>query len=297
MKDAMKTVTRTSCYALALTLLAGLSACGGSGGANEIIIGSGRVVFFSTRSGNDDIWIMNDDGTSQEQLTIDADIDNFPFLSRDHQWILFRSDRDFGPPEIYKMRANGTEKTRITNDSHPDYGPAFSFDMTKIVYTSDRTTERVVVMNADGTGEVVLTDDQSDNHSARFSPQGTQIAFFSNRDGNGEIYKMDADGNNQVNLTNSALDEFHPTWSPDGTKIAYKSTGGAGVDGIYVMNADGTGKTKISPDFHAAPVWTHDGLYILTVHHNGTSFDVYRMDPDGGNVTQLTTNTALDWTR
>ena len=98
----MRNSVRVTAYALALSILAGLSACGGSGGG-AIVIGSGLVVFYSSRSGNNDIWIMNDDGTAQEQLTIDADEDLSPFLSSDHQWIVFRSDRDFGPPEPFRI--------------------------------------------------------------------------------------------------------------------------------------------------------------------------------------------------
>jgi TolB protein len=49
---------------------------------------------------------------------------------------------------------------------------------------------------------------------------------------------------------------FDPTWSPDGRKIAYV---GDGV--IYVMNADGSGKRRLTrnaaPDFRpdVQPAW------------------------------------------
>ena len=48
---------------------------------------------------------------------------------------------------------------------------------------------------------------------------------------------------------------FDPTWSPDGRKIAFVSDR-AGKGEIYVMNADGSGKRRLTrngaPDFGPA---------------------------------------------
>ena len=70
---------------------------------------------------------------------------------------------------------------------------------------------------------------------------------------------MNADGSGEVNLTETTdLEESQPAWSPDGTMIAYAAvpTGGGNID-VYVMNADGTGQTRLtndpSPDL--SPSW------------------------------------------
>jgi TolB protein len=46
-------------------------------------------------------------------------------------------------------------------------------------------------------------------------------------------------------LTHSTGDNTNPAWSPDSKKIAFESTRD-NVSAIYVMNADGSGQTRLS---------------------------------------------------
>ncbi len=87
-----------------------------------------------------------------------------------------------------------------------------------------------------------------------------QIAFVSHRDENPEIYVMDADGGNQQNLTNNPDKDFQPSWSPDGKRIAFMS------------NRDG--------HVHAIHGWS--------------TYEIYVMDADGGNLQNLTNNPNND---
>jgi Tol biopolymer transport system component len=92
---------------------------------------------------------------------------------------------------------------------------------------------------------------------AAFPGANGKIAFSSNRDGDFEIYSMNADGSGVTQLTNNSASDFQPAWSPDGTKIAFTSNrdpGDPDCDGefvlcnteIYVMNADGSGQTRLT---------------------------------------------------
>jgi TolB protein len=56
---------------------------------------------------------------------------------------------------------------------------------------------------------------------------------------------MNADGSEQTRLTkNRSFDEY-PSWSPDGKKIAFESLRDGNWE-IYVMNADGSEKKRLS---------------------------------------------------
>jgi Tol biopolymer transport system component len=61
-----------------------------------------------------------------------------------------------------------------------------------------------------------------------------------------DIWLIDLfDPANPINITgDSRSAERQPTWSPDDAKIAYWKT--SGKSGIFIMNADGSGRTKLS---------------------------------------------------
>jgi len=66
-----------------------------------------KIVFVSARDGNNEIYIMNIDGSEQENLTNNASADSYPNLSRDGAKIVFSTNRD-GNYEIYIMNKDGT---------------------------------------------------------------------------------------------------------------------------------------------------------------------------------------------
>ena len=90
---------------------------------------------------------------------------------------------------------------------------------------------------------------------------------------------------------NDALDQT-PVWSPDGERIAFVSGGNLNSD-IYVMNADGSGITRLThnkaddlSDWSLSPAWSPDGERIA--FYSGR--DIYVMNADGSGITRLTHN-------
>ena len=79
----------------------------------------------SGRDGNDEIYVMNADGTRQTRLTINPASDWFPAWSADGAKIAFSSFRD-GYEQIYVMSADGSGLTRLTNNVGNDTSPAWS---------------------------------------------------------------------------------------------------------------------------------------------------------------------------
>src|SRR6185503_13314557 len=75
--------------------------------------GPGRIAFTSNRDGNDEIYVMNADGTGVVRLTNDPAIDQQPAWSPDGSRIAFVSNRG-GKFDTYLMNADGTGVTRLT---------------------------------------------------------------------------------------------------------------------------------------------------------------------------------------
>ena len=99
--------------------------------------GEGKIVFFSYIDGNDEIYVMDANGSNQTRLTNNNVADVYPVWSPDGTKIAFVSNRD-GNYEIYVMDANGLNQTWLTNNSNYDGNPAWSPDGTKIAFDSDR---------------------------------------------------------------------------------------------------------------------------------------------------------------
>jgi len=85
---------------------------------------------------------------------------------------------------------------------------------------------------------------------------------------------MNADGSGETRLTDDTLAFSHLAWSPDGQKIAFSRADGVSTGDIYVVNADGSDQTKLTPtpeDFKVTvgtPLWSPDGQKIaFTAEH------------------------------
>lgn len=68
---------------------------------------------------------------------------------------------------------------------------------------------------------------------------------------------MNPDGCRQTNLAPSTANDWGATWSGDGSQIVFVSNRDGGDEELYVMNADGSGQTRLTTaaglDWH--PAW------------------------------------------
>lgn len=256
----------------------------------------GKIVYISDQDGNNEIYIMNTDGTGQTRLTDNSANDFFPALSPDGTKIAFDSDRDRNG-EIYIMNADGTGQARLTDNLALDYHPCFSPDGSKIVFSSQREgIDDIFMMNLDGTGLVNLTNDfESDCWQPYFSPDGKKIAFRSRRDGNFEIYIMNVDSTDQVNLTKNPADDEVARFSPDGKMIAFESRRDGNRE-IYIMNLDGSEQTNLTnnPAEDFWPSFSPDGSKITFQSDRDGNNEIYIMNVDGTEQIRITNNSAND---
>lgn len=273
------------------------------GGTNPLIpegaaIATGRILFSRFSGGNNEIYVMDADGSNQQNLSNNPSNDWWPSSSPDGTKIAFTARRD-GNDEIYVMNPDGTNQQRLTFNTSTDYEASWSPDGTKIAFTAFRdgnNNREIYVMNADGSNQQNLSNNALRDESPSWSPDGTKIVFTSSRDGNEEIYVMNADGTNPQNLSNNASGDRRPSFSPDGTKIVFSTSRGGG-DEIYVMNADGSNQQNISnsASFDIEPSWSPDGTKIaFSTNRTSSAWDIYIMEADGSNSQNLTSSSVVD---
>ncbi|HYP01141.1 MAG TPA: LamG-like jellyroll fold domain-containing protein, partial [Pyrinomonadaceae bacterium] len=258
---------------------------------------AGQVAFTSNRDGNNEIYLMNADGTGQTNLTNNAANDRSPAWSPDGARIAFISDRS-GNNEIHLMNADGTGVTQLTSTGGAIQAaaPAWSPDGTRIAFGSGTAPNfDISVINTNGTGLTNLTNTAGSDFDPAWSPDGAKIAFQTNRTGNLEIFVMNSDGTSQTNLTNNPAIDLQPAYSPDGAKIVFGSDRtNATNDDLFVMNADGTNPTALDTtinqgDYDAA--YSPDNTKIVfTSDRVGGDEKIFVMNANGTNQTNLSGN-------
>ena len=254
-------------------------------------LAGGRIAFDSQQNGefNSEIYVMNADGSGQANLTNNSSGDYYPSWSPDGTRIVFMSGRD-GSVGIYAMSADGSNVTRLTNSQASDTWPSCSPDGDRVAFVSDRDgNNEIYVMNIDGSGVTRLTYNTVGDGWPTWSPDSTRIAFVRGS----QVYVMNADGSNAHGL----FEGQSPSWSPDGTRIAFYSKRDGNAE-IYVIEADGTGVTRLSDnsadDWY--PSWSPDGRHIVfqSNRDGDFEFEIYRMRDDGTEVVRLTRNAGDD---
>src|SRR6185312_1724089 len=98
-----------------------------------------RLAFASTRSGSEEIWVSDADGSNPMQVTsMGGPQCANPRWSPDGRMILFNSRRE-GSADLYLLRPDTGELRRISNDPGEEVEPRWSRDGRTIYFGSNRT--------------------------------------------------------------------------------------------------------------------------------------------------------------
>jgi mannan endo-1,4-beta-mannosidase len=250
--------------------------------------------------GNPDLYLFDPVTGARRRVTVDPDHgERQPAWSHGGTRLAYLMN---GGSYVYNtdlrtMNVDGSGIAHLvgSNDA-PAFQPAWSPDGTRIAYAgSVQGVEQLSVVNTDGTGsQVIVPDPTHGQDSPTWSADGTRIGFSTFFDGQSAIKTIQPDG---TGLTTVGFG-LGPAWSPDGTRFAFLNSefnNGYQRSEIYVMNADGTGRVKLSGSLpndrfyqFGRPNWSGPSrLMFSSGDLNGWS-DIYEINDDGTGLTNLT---------
>ena len=119
---------------------------------------SSKIVFMSSRDGNDEIYVMEANGRNPVNLTNHPSWDSSADWSPAGEKIVFFSHRG-GQSDIYVMDADGANVVNLTNHPAEDRVPAWSPNGQWIAFQSTRDGNwEIYVMDADGNNQTRVTN-------------------------------------------------------------------------------------------------------------------------------------------
>jgi Tol biopolymer transport system component/DNA-binding winged helix-turn-helix (wHTH) protein len=239
----------------------------------------GRILFVSQESGNDDIWIMNADGSGRKRLTTDPSIDAWPAVANDGRTVIFASLRT-GVPHLFRMSIDGGDAVQLT-DGPGDWGPTTSPTEPFVLFFSSNE-KGIWKMNIDGSGRERL--DLRYSYLPAISPDGARVAYSYWDDQSKPeqlrqaIYDLRTGTQTLLPpLPKTAIRQDSQVilkWSPDGKSIAYVDDRD-GVSNIWrqpIAGGPAQKMTNFNDSFIFWFDWSRDGR--LAAARGTINFDV-----------------------
>ena len=272
------------------TISAGSS---GSAGSSD----EGKILFYSDRDGDFEIYIMNPDGSEVEQLTFNETDDYGPSLSPDGKKIVFSREGGDGKWDLWLMDSDGSNQEMLL-DLNFDWRIVsdFSPDSKQIVY--DRWWQQLYIVNVDGSNNHLLIEKEEASYPT-WGDDG-KIYFNCDLDATSKDYvcQINSDGSGLKKIGGKGEDGDFVTLC--GSYILFDSCpvgGDAGSQEIYRMNKDGSNLIKLTNNsvYDGLPLGcSPDKQRIAFVSKRDGNKEIYIMDIDGENITRLTDNSVSD---
>ncbi len=158
-----------------------------------------------------------------------------------------------------------------------------------LVYQKLEGSEKwgLMLYNLDGSSKLVVAADAA---WGALSPDGSQVAYSPFSNTVVDIHIMDLTSQSVRTLAGISGTGYH--WSTDGKQIAYIASSESAINGVFVVNADGSNNRQISGlSYETILGWAADGsrLYFGAPYTGGSPWKVFAYDLASGETNELFT--------
>lgn len=213
-----------------------------------------KIVFSSARTGGDELWLANSDGSNLLQLTTAGG--GSPRFSPDGKNIAFGIHVQT-KGEIFVVSTEGGPVRRLTFNPAHDVIPAWSADGRSIYFTSDRSGELQIWKMAEGGGEARQITQQGGFESFE-SPDGKTL-YFSKERGVAGLWSAGTEGGDEKPVTELSEAGYWRSWSVNQNGICYVARSPEPPYQIRFYNFSDR-QTRVLASTDKAPLWVYSGL-------------------------------------
>lgn len=228
----------------------------------------GSLVFHSNMDGDNEIYLL--ENNSLTQLTRNTWNDEYPAWSPDGKHIAFTSDRE-GHYDIFMMNADGSGISRLTTAKSDEKEPSWFPDGKNVAYSSEikkfvrkqLTLWRVDIQTKKT--ERIIRGYNKGHAIPDVSPGGDLLTFTGKRTIGWDSAMYDIQ-KREVKFLDEGGKSCRARFSTDGKKLAYVSSKADGKGDIWIMNPDGTGKTRLTirdETYDYFPSWSPEDRFVV----------------------------------
>jgi TolB protein len=204
--------------------------------------------------------------------------------------------------EVYTMALDGSDMKNVTN--HKDVAWTYYSIPGKLLYNSDRGACRrcyfLYEAETDGSNPRKISFLQLEDSWMGSRNNGNELVVSGRIDTRlrFQLFIIDRETGRFRQITNEPAAAFRdPSFSPDGKQIIYvykkNRTDRAEIEELYIMNADGTNRRKLTtypkddplgkdPGYHAGPPhWNAKYKFITYQSNQAGGQSIYAVTPDG----------------
>ena len=268
-----------------------------------------RIAYVTVEGETYNVWTKKlSDEPPKKLLSANSEIKNTIFHA-DNQRIFYSTSVD-GTFQIFVTDINASPPKQITSGERDSLALDVSADGAKVLYGSAKEDSDIWSFNLKDGKESAIASEIDSELWANVSPDGKLIAYQSIKNLNqannlfiGNILTKKL--NSQEPPVQLIAKAFSPVWSPDGQNIAFMIYGENNKFQIFTIPSFNGGQKRLVADEITSPAysilpynhfqesdfsWSPDNSKIAYLSKRGGQYNIWLVNADGSNNTQLTAN-------
>jgi Tol biopolymer transport system component len=254
-----------------------------------------RIVFSSNKSGTDDLYIIDLDGSKETQLTHTPEHESISGWTPTSKRLIFSVSKN-NTSSIYTIDLDGKNERLLATVS--GRSPVVSPDGKRMIYATGTWTEMALMVSTiQGESKQQLNDGKSIAWNVHWSPDGRQFAFTGRGAKDIAVFVANSDGSNSHQVSHVPEEEGAaqgPVWSGDGRRLAIQvsSRTRKNYSHIWLVDVASGESHKLAPHtedyLDETPSWFPDGKHLAFQSNRTGRMEVWIMKADGTNARQVT---------